>query len=255
MNLTAAPARVCPGCGSTIAGPLDICPRCTTSLTPPSQPTRPKRHWLRRTLTTLALIPGIAGLGITAWQFTHHTNSHRAAIAAAPKATTVTVAQPKTTITAAPATTLPAARFQSCTSQSGGYTVQYPLGWVTESATPAQACHFFGARPFGVIATDLADGDITIDTSTRGSYNAFVAAFAEPGDADITLHYKPLTINRHRAEQMNVTVHVGAHITYGYGYVIDHHNKPLIITTPSQHPRSPTLQRIVTRMAHSLQLR
>jgi len=252
MTVTATPARVCHGCGTTIAGPINICPRCTTSLTGPSPPTRPTRHRLRRALTTLILIPGIAGIGITAWQLAHHTNSRRAT--AAPQAT-VTVAQPKTTLTAAPDTTGPAATLQSCTSQTGGYTVQYPLGWVTESATPAQACHFFGARPFGVIATDLADGDITIDTSTPDSYNAFVAAFAQPGDADITLHYKPLTINGHRAEQMNITVHVGTHITYGYGYVIDHHNKPLIISTPSQHPRSPTLQRILTRMAQTLQLR
>ena len=259
MTTATTPTRVCRGCGSTIAGPLDICPRCTTSLTPPpltppSPPTRARHHRLRRVLTTLALIPGIAGLGLTAWHVAQRTNTHAATTASAPRAATVTLTQPKVSTTAAPATTIRAATLQSCTSQTSGYTVQYPLGWVTESATPAQACHFFAARPFTVIPSDIAAGDISIDTTTPGTYNAFVGAFTQPGDAATTLHHKPVTIDGSRAEQMNITVHLGTHNLYGYGYVIDHHDKPLIIATTTQIPRSATLQRVVTDIAESLHL-
>ena len=77
---------------------------------------------------------------------------------------------------------------ETCTSRTGGYTARYPAGWVTESATPAQACHFFAAKPFAVTTTDLAAGDISIDTSIRGTYDQLIAALHRPEQTRPSLH-------------------------------------------------------------------
>ena len=242
----------CPRCGSTNIGTHETCARCTTPLHQPP-PVHVTRHRIRHALATLTLIPSLAGAGVATWQLTHH-NPHTTTRNATPDKVPAPVASKPTGAPTKPSTGT-ADTAQSCTNQADGYTLHYPIGWVTESATPAQACHFFGPQPFPVSPGQTTAGQVTIDASTPGTYHDFIATFAHPGDASIKLRHTPTTINGHAAQRMLFTTHAGTQVLYGYGYVIDHYGRPLIIATPSTRGPSPTLQRIITAMAHTIQLR
>lgn len=250
MTTTATPTRTCPGCGSTTVGLFAACPRCATPIHAALPAATNTRSRLRGALAFLTLIAGFTAAGISVWQLVKQ-DPQPAASTPAPIAA-ITVPTRASAATTAPAS---ASTTQSCTARSGGYTAHYPKSWVTASATSAQACHFFGAHPFHVSASDTSGGDVTIDTSTQGAYTRFVASFAEPGDAAIKIHHKPVTINGHRGQQMNVTIQEGRRVQYAYGYVIDHDNRPLIVGSATRNAPSPELQQAVTRIAYGLELR
>lgn len=200
------------------------------------------------------LIPGVIGAGVTVWQLTHRDS--QSAVSGPVPTLTVPTATGVSPATDSSGTDPPpdAITTQSCTSNADGYTVQYPPGWVTESATSARACHFFAAEPFSVTAEDTTAGDVAIDASVPGSYDDFIEALSEPQDAAITLQHTPLTINDRRAEQLILTVQEDGRDVYGYGYVIDDGGKPLVIVSMSQSSRSSALEQVVTDMAYSLVL-
>jgi hypothetical protein len=195
---------------------------------------------------SVSVLFGLVGATLGVWQLTHQDRhiSTPSPVASVPRATAPAITTPvETTPT------------QSCTNDADGYTVQYPIGWVTESSTAAQSCHFFGAKSFTVTASDAVGGDVFIDTSSPGSYDDFVAQLNQPpGDASITVDHQATMLNGHRASTMNVTVHEGEREVFSYGYVIEHDGSALLIATADVTLPSPEMRRVVNAMARSLVL-
>lgn len=93
--------------------------------------------------------------------------------------TTTTEARPEDTTTSTSAT-------DSCTSEVGGYSVEYPAGWYVDDSNPAWACGLFDPEPYVVEPeTEFPVVAVTIDVEPGVSYADIVAGNTDPSTWEV----------------------------------------------------------------------